>query len=212
MFLLNIVKRNSKPVDHVISKEVMGEILSLSEGDVFIDCGANIGQQVQFAGPTGATIYAFEPNPFAFRKLKKVARKFKSVYCYQSAVLNKESKMRLYLHQNSNNDNVFWSQSSSLNKNKSNNDINNYIEVEVIDLPKFIKQNNIKKIKLIKIDIEGAEYDLLRGLIDNEIYKIVDKIFVETHEDKIPSLVEQDKKLRQELVDKNITNIFLDWQ
>ena len=44
--------------------------ISLQAHDIAIDCGANVGKITQFLAQQQATIYAFEPNPYAFQVLK----------------------------------------------------------------------------------------------------------------------------------------------
>lgn len=39
------------------------------------------------------------------------------------------------------------------------------VKVEVITIDEFVKRERIKKIDLIKMDIEGAEFDTLKGAI-----------------------------------------------
>ena len=45
----------------------------------------------------------------------------------------------------------------------------------------FIKKRKIKKINLIKINIEGGEYDLLENLIENDFIKNIENIQVQFH-------------------------------
>ncbi|MGI6314838.1 MAG: hypothetical protein ACOXZY_02940 [Patescibacteria group bacterium] len=84
-----------------------------------------------------------------------------------------------------------------------------FFETEVIDFADFIKKLN-KKIKIIKIDIEGVEFELLDYLIDNDVHKIVDVFFVETHE-RIPGMKIKYEDLKQKIKDKKIKNIKLNW-
>ena len=64
---------------------------------------------------------------------------------------------------------------------------------------------------LIKIDIEGAEINLIERIIDSGSYKNIGQIFVETHEHKIPELVEPTNTLRARIKKEEITNINLNW-
>lgn len=60
-------------------------------------------------------------------------------------------------------------------------DLENTVEVEVVDFPKFLAGLN-RNVRLIKMDIEGAEWDLLQALLDHPVLDRIDCIFVETHE------------------------------
>ena len=44
---------------------------NLKAGDIALDCGANVGKITVPMAQTGAAVYAFEPNPHAFAKLKE---------------------------------------------------------------------------------------------------------------------------------------------
>ena len=56
-------------------------------------------------------------------------------------------------------------------------------EVEAIDFSKWLSEN-IKPddYVVMKMDIEGAEYDVLERMIRDETYKLIDKYYVEFHE------------------------------
>ena len=51
--------------------------------------------------------------------------------------------------------------------------------VQTITLDKFIIDNNLKKIDLLKIDTEGNEYNVLKGL--EKKINIVSNILIEIH-------------------------------
>ena len=57
----------------------------------------------------------------------------------------------------------------------------NLIEIDCIDLKSFIKDLNIDNVDLVKINIEGAEYPLLKDLIDNGIVSIFDNLQIQFH-------------------------------
>lgn len=54
-------------------------------------------------------------------------------------------------------------------------------EIELKSIVEFINNNNIKKIDLMKINIEGGEFDLLPSLIEQEIIKNIDNIQIQFH-------------------------------
>jgi FkbM family methyltransferase len=74
-------------------------------------------------------------------------------------------------------------------------------ELEEISLVKgidFIKDNNIGKVDLMKINIEGAEYDLIEHLIDANFIRNIMNLQVQFH-DVVPGAVERSAKLREVL-------------
>ncbi len=198
-------KEENKPV------KMVGSILDIIEkGEIFIDCGANFGQETPAVAAKGAEVYAFEPNPFAFKALEEKCKGLKNVHLYNKAVLDENSEMKLYFHENSDQDEVIWSFASSLVESKSNVSKEKFKVVEVIDLAEFIKKLN-KHIKVLKIDVEGVECRIINKLIGTEIYKDIDYILVETHEKQIPTIQDDVENLKKRIADLKITNIDLTW-
>lgn len=181
---------------------------SVDENSVCIDCGANIGQETIPWAEKGAEVHAFEPHPECFRILMEKTAQYSKVHLYEKGVWHKNSKMNLYLRKGSGDADI--SESSSLLKSKSNVSESSYVEVEIIDLVEFIKGMN-KRTDVLKIDVEGAEVELVQKIIDTRIYEKIGLIVVETHE-KIPEIEEDIQRLRQLVADENITNINLDWR
>lgn len=64
---------------------------------------------------------------------------------------------------------------------------------------------------MIKLDIEGAEFDILNDLIDQKLYKKIEYIMVETHERFFNDGIQKINLLKEKIRKNNITNIFLDW-
>ena len=133
---------------------------ALKSGSVAIDCGANVGEISYKMARTGAKVYAFEPNPFAFERLVSRTKAFSNVECINKGVWDRNTKTSLYFHQQAKNDDAFWSFGSSIMKNKGNVDQSRSVEVELIDLTEFIEKLG-KPVDLLKIDIEGGEYDVV---------------------------------------------------
>jgi FkbM family methyltransferase len=182
----------------------------LQPGDIFIDCGANVGQETIPALKRGAIVYAFEPHPDAFKALRENVGKNNSAHLYQQGVWDRKTTMKLYLHENHNENAVKWSQGASFVEKKENVDISKFVEVEVIDLANFIKKLK-HRVRILKIDVEGVEFDILKRLIDCKTYEQIDYVFAETHVDKMTHLAPQEAKIKQRIAKEHIKNIFLDW-
>jgi len=72
---------------------------------------------------------------------------------------------------------------------------------ETINLVKaedFIRVNNIVDIDLMKINIEGAEYDLLDHLIESGIVNMIGNIQIQFH-DMVPNAVDRMAKIQDDL-------------
>ncbi|MGD9200032.1 MAG: FkbM family methyltransferase [Chitinispirillia bacterium] len=184
--------------------------IKLRKTDIAIDCGANVGNITEHLCKSGATVYCFEPNPYAFEVLQDRFSNMKDVHCIPKGVCDKNSTMKLYLHENSDEDEVYWSTGTSLLKFKSNVLNDKYVEVEIIDLCEFIVSIN-KRVKILKMDVEGVECTILKKMIINDIIDKIDFIFVETHDHKIPELKVETDAIRELIKQRRIRNINLDW-
>jgi FkbM family methyltransferase len=150
----------------------------------FIDCGANVGQSIEWALKTFAhhdlKIDSFEPLPKNFEIL---AQKFEG-----NARVNLHN-VAVSVHDGTQ---IFYCQNwgartgSSLVKGKLSTSTDDAVEVQTIDLASWIKKNVLKdEIVVLKIDVEGEEYRLLPHLLENDIQKISDFWFIEFHGSKI---------------------------
>jgi FkbM family methyltransferase len=123
----------------------------LREGDQFVDVGANIGSYTILAGSEcGCNTMAFEPIPSTFSELKK------------NTELNDLSKL-VECH------NVgLGSENSTIKFTKSLDTVNhvaleNEKDVIEIDVKKLDDLTKEDKIRLIKIDVEGFESEVING-------------------------------------------------
>ena len=108
-------------------------------------------------------------------------------------------------------DPVLHSESSSLIASKSNVTEEGAIEIRQIDFIDYLEHLN-DDIGVIKIDIEGAEVDLLEALLDRpDIMKRIDYIFVETHETRIPGHELRVKSLQDRVQEMRQPRINLHW-
>lgn len=187
------------------------EFHALRPGDIAIDCGANLGAITRILAASGAEVHAFEPNPDAFALLSKAVAGRPNVHLHPQAVLDRPGRLTLHLHMNYDRNPERFSSGSSLLAEKRNVDGARGVEVEVIDLVAFIEALD-RPVKLLKIDVEGAEYDILHALIDRGVIDRVEKIFVETHAHAIPSLRETDARLRARIAEAGLDRkIDLNW-
>jgi FkbM family methyltransferase len=185
------------------------DYIDINKNDVVIDCGANVGNVTSILSSTGASVFAFEPNPYAFDVLRERFNNSPNVLCFNTAISDTYGKSTLYLHRRDKEDHVKWSVGSSLLPFKENVNKCSFVEVETTRLSDFI-QTMSRRIKLIKMDIEGSECEVLNDLIDTGVIHSIDLVLVELHV-RIGPLVPDIDLLKKRLYYANITNINLDW-
>ena len=72
----------------------------LKTGDIVVDCGANVGDVSVPLARTGATVHAFEPDPYAFEQLTEAVREFPNVTLHNAAVGIEAGSIRLMRAEN----------------------------------------------------------------------------------------------------------------
>lgn len=133
-----------------------GEIFS-NKKPVIIDVGANIGQFL-YAVKTffpSAIVHSVEPDPKIYKILKENSKKIKDVTTYNYAVSSKNGNLTFFVSQD-------FSEWSSLKKI----DGKDYSEIKVDTKTGDTLFKDIKKVDLLKIDVEGAELSVILGMKD----------------------------------------------
>jgi len=133
----------------------------IHDGDIVIDIGANVGYytllMAQLVGKL--TSFSFEPEHSNFNLLKEnvTINDYQHVVLEQKAVGNMTGKTQLYLcDTNTEMHRLYRSSTKKFNKS---------IEVNVITLDDYFKNTeHLNKINFIKIDAEGSEFDILKGM------------------------------------------------
>lgn len=173
---------------------------------VFIDAGAHAGVFSDIALASGGICYAFEPNIYLHAFLKDLYKDNEKLILSNKAVSNQNSTTIFY---DGGQDVV----SEDAGIIKTNWHKESGYEVELIDFCEFLREilKKHKKITLIKIDIEGAEFDVLDALIEQKLYENIEYIMVETHERFFENPSQKINTLKEKITQNNITNIFLDW-
>lgn len=147
--------------------------------EAVIELGANIGSITKKILIHNKPVYAFEPEPEAFKHLSSI--KSHNLTKINKAAWIKNQTMQLHRHKDWLNTKSHTS--SSLKIDKKNVDNKNSINCETIDIADYILSLN-KKV-LIKMDVEGAEYELIHHLLDKKVFKNITYIFCEFHPKKI---------------------------
>mgnify|MGYP005826562025 FL=1 len=182
------------------------------DGAIAIDCGANVGEVVDFLLKAKLKVYAFEPNMYAYNVLERRFRDNPDVFCIPKGVTNsaKTGPAKLYFHERANEDQVKYSTGCSAASDKNNIDKDNFMVVEMVGISDFIKSLD-KPVSMLKIDVEGTEADILNDLFDSGLIYEIKQIFVETHEEKVPSSREPMILIRERIEKEALEHVHLEW-
>lgn len=124
-------------------------------GNVVLDIGANVGFYSVFfsetAGENGR-IYSFEPDPENFRHLKKEIGNQRNVTAIQKAIGSKTGTTTLYTSRLLNVDHRSYATDDYLGK----------LQAEQISVDDFV--DGKFKVDFIKMDIQGFEAEVFRGM------------------------------------------------
>ncbi len=190
--------------------KLIPDLFRLGKNSLVIDCGANVGHISKLLGSTGAKIISFEPDPLAFKYLTKRCGQKNNITLIQKGVWDKNAIIELYTHIDATETDSSYTVGSSIKSDKINVNINKVHKAEVIDLILFMQEQK-QRINLVKMDIEGAEIEILYKILETESWHLFDRMYVETHETKIHSHVKELDNIKKLIKQKGIKNIKLNW-
>ena len=191
-----------------------GAAAMLRPGDLALDCGANVGKVTEILARTGADVIAFEPDPWTFEKLSARFAGVPNVTLIHAAVGIADGRVRLHRATNFNANPVGASvKATILSGGHAMNDSDGP-EVALIDFPAFLRARLAERaeIAFIKLDIEGAELDILEAMDREALFDNIRVLLAETHERKFLHLRPRFRALRQGFADRYDPNrVNLDW-
>jgi FkbM family methyltransferase len=128
------------------------------EGDIVIDVGAGVGEEtLTMANLVGGSghVYAVEANPKTFEVLRYICEKndLKNVTVLNIAISDTEGHISIEDDDN-------YGVQNSIHGATTSNGLN----VPAVSLDTFIQQNSITRVDFLKVNIEGAEKQLLQGI------------------------------------------------
>ena len=167
------IKCNSGDLSAIAETGVLEDYQMLSSfkikpGDIVFDIGAHIGSFSVYAANKGAKVYAFEPNKENYQRLLENIQMNgyqNMIKVYNHGIYNKEGEVGFSIH----------------GQNSGGHSVDGGPEIiRVRRIEDIIAEENIEMINLIKIDVEGSEYEIFPG-INQTTYEKIDKIVGEYH-------------------------------
>jgi len=161
---------------------------------ILLDCGCHYGKglrkQIEINKiDLSWKIYCWEANPYTYEHFLKIDRfKHLDITAYHAAVSDKNSTITFNV-QSSTDRNGGSSKSGtgsslmSLDEWKcKGGDFVEEVEVPQIDLSEWMITNlQPEDFVILKMDVEGAEYDVLEKIVDAGAINLIDKVYIEWH-------------------------------
>lgn len=163
---------------HLYSRRFYADDFRIDPGDIVIDIGGYVGS---FALPAArlaprGRIFSFEPSPSNYEQFVKNLglNDLPNVKVYNQGVASSDRKITLFL------DNMNPA-SNSIYLRSDQDRGNNYVEKEAVTLGAIFAREGIERCDFLKIDCEGAEYEILMNL-DRSMLDRIGKIACEYHQ------------------------------
>lgn len=180
--------------------------------NLYLDLGANHGVTIQEFRKDNPDffVFGFEPTPRLAEKLRKAhADTLSQTHIMEYAVWIADGVLDFYMGKESDH-------SSTLLKDKKTVpvwevDYDRPVKVQSIDFDRWLRENTSDHDHIVmKMDIEGAEYKVLRRMIDTGSIKRINEARVEWHWDRYPGEI---SKAEHEAVRERVASLtkLVDW-
>lgn len=148
----------------IVEQEVSGAAESiLRKGDAVFDIGANLGfTTLHFAdlvGPQGK-VFAFEPDPELANRLDKVRElnSLPQMFVRREAVSHEQGGAWFIIGEES-----YLGRLADISQVSNSNRL---IPVNITSVDRVVADEEITRVSLIKIDVEGSELNVLHGMVE----------------------------------------------
>jgi FkbM family methyltransferase len=132
----------------------------INENSIVLDIGSWSGVLTLYAAKIAKEVHALDPDPVCFSELETnvalnpgIAEKIKT---YQTAISDTKEIVRLSARE------AYGQSSTSILSRKR--DTENSVEIETVSLFDFIEASKIDTVDFIKMDVEGAEFQILQTI------------------------------------------------
>lgn len=125
-----------------------------------VGCGKDISFDTGLIDHFDCHVYGFDPTPRAIKHVRSVAGQNPKYHFHEVGLWDKEDTVKFFVPKNP--DHVSH---SLLNLQKTED----YIFIKVKRLSGIMKELGHRRIDLLKIDIEGAEYKVIESIIEDSL-------------------------------------------
>lgn len=167
-------------------EEYKKENFEIKSNDIVIDIGAHIGLFTIYASQfcEKGKIFSFEPVEENYRLLEEnvITNNLEQVKIFNLAVSNSTEPIKLFINNDESGHSMYSKSSNSLLVNS-------------ISLQRIFDDNQIEYCNFLKLDCEGAEYEIIKNL-PSKYFEKINKMVIEYHmADTHPELLTELKEI-----------------
>lgn len=152
---------------------------------IFIDGGARIGETVEVLldkreDLKGCDVYLFECNSNHFNTLTELSRTNKNYnFIVKNEAIWVENKVMDFFISTD----IWGDLGCTLDPTKRERlDLTNPLKVNAIDFSEFLLSFDKNDYIVVKLDIEGAEYEVIEHILNSGAINMVNELFIEWHD------------------------------
>ncbi|WP_189523426.1 FkbM family methyltransferase [Nostoc sp. PA-18-2419] len=136
------------------------ELLNADSICYCVGCGEDITFDLGLIEEFNCYVYAFDPTPRAVKHVREHAGDYHKYYFFDIGLWDRQEKLRFYAPKN-----PAHVSHSALNLQKTEE----FFEAQVDRLVNVMHNNAHTHLDLLKLDIEGAEYQVVKSIIEDKL-------------------------------------------
>ena len=141
-------------------RDTLNALITETPKAIFMDIGANVGHHSIFLSKFASQVLAFEPYPKVNMQFKQqiAHNNISNIQIFETGLSDRRETLNYYAP-TGNNEGIGSFDESSIGKGNTS-----YGQLELREGDQIIESDSWKNIKLIKIDVEGFEKKVIKGL------------------------------------------------
>ena len=141
-------------------RDTLNALITETPKAIFMDIGANVGHHSIFLSKFASQVLAFEPYPKVNMQFKQqiAHNNISNIQIFETGLSDRRETLNYYAP-TGNNEGIGSFDESSIDKGNTS-----YGKLELQEGDQVIESDSWKNIKLIKIDVEGFEKKVIKGL------------------------------------------------
>ena len=142
-------------------RDTLNALITETPKAIFMDIGANVGHHSIFLSKFASQVLAFEPYPKVNMQFKQqiAHNNISNIQIFETGLSDRRETLNYYAP-TGNNEGIGSFDESSIGKGNTS-----YGKLELQEGDQVIESDSWKNIKLIKIDVEGFEKKVIKGLM-----------------------------------------------